>query len=159
MSSSLRACATCQVTKPEDDFRLRKSHATGQHYRGKVCRECHQRKGLAWRKANPDRVRLYNAAAKAKNPEYHRRNVLENYYRRKFGITIAGRDAMLAAQGGVCAICGTDAPRGKGWCVDHCHTTNRIRAILCQPCNLVLGHATESVDILRSAIKYLEQHK
>lgn len=154
----MKACATCEVTKPDTEFRLRKSASTGQHYRGRVCRLCHQEKGLAWRRNNPEKVRAYNAASKAKSPEYHNRKAIESHFRRKFGLTIAERDAMIAKQRGVCPICGTDTPRGKGWCVDHNHRTGKVRAVLCQPCNLVLGHATEDPDILRRAAEYLEQH-
>ncbi len=155
---TVRACEACGGEKEEHDFRLRKSVTTGLHYRGKVCRACHQATGMVWRRKNPDRVRVYNVTAKAKNPEDNKRRAIESHFRRKFGLTVVERDAMIAAQGGVCPICGTDTPRGKGWCVDHCHTTGKIRAILCQPCNLVLGHAAESPGTLLKAIEYLERH-
>ena len=73
----------------------------------------------------------------------------------RYGITLAERDAMLAAQGYVCAICGTDNP-GKGdWHTDHCHSSGRVRGILCNNCNKLLGHARDNTDTLRNAIEYL----
>lgn len=151
----VRSCATCGLAKPETEFRLRKSHATGLHYRGKVCRACHQKKSLAWRKANPGRVQKYNAKAREKDPDRNRKLALESHFRRKFGITMQQRDEMLESQGGRCMICDTDTPRGKGWCVDHHHDNGRIRGILCAPCNSFIGLAKESVVILQRAIKYL----
>ncbi len=53
-----------------------------------------------------------------------------------------------------CAICRTDTP-GRQWFVDHCHTVNRVRGILCGHCNSVLGYAKDDPAILKSAIKYL----
>lgn len=152
----VRACVTCGVTKPLTDFRLRKSHSTGEHYRGKVCRACHQAKSSVWRKSNPDKVRQYNANTRAKNPEYDKKRAIEYHFRRKFGITVAERDEMLARQSGKCLICETTKPNGKGWCVDHDHTTLRIRGILCAPCNAFIGLAKERIDVLERAINYIE---
>ncbi|MBI3937149.1 MAG: hypothetical protein HY323_09245 [Betaproteobacteria bacterium] len=39
--------------------------------------------------------------------------------------------------------------------VDHCHKTKRFRALLCRPCNLMLGYAYENPEILARAISYL----
>lgn len=68
----------------------------------------------------------------------------EAHLRRAYGITRADFDQMLAAQNGRCAMpfCGATEPRGPGtWHVDHCHTTGRIRGLLCSPCNIRLGVA------------------
>lgn len=81
---------------------------------------------------------------------------------RKYGIDQAAFDAMLAAQGGVCAICRTESRRGRGgWCVDHdhacCPTPSRscgkcIRGILCLTCNSSLGWLENNRD---GALAYL----
>jgi hypothetical protein len=151
-----KVCATCGVTKPEEAFRLRKSVATGKDYRVSKCRTCHQVNGLAWRRANPQKVRTYNEKQRAKRGDINRLAARESHFRRKFGITIAERDAMLAAQGGSCLICMTTTPKGKGWCVDHDHKTGRIRGILCAHCNVFIGFCRESVIVLERAITYIE---
>jgi hypothetical protein len=48
--------------------------------------------------------------------------------------------------------------------VDHDHTTNKMRTLLCHNCNSVLGYARENPAILRAGIEYLllfkaEKHK
>lgn len=59
---------------------------------------------------------------------------------RKFKITPADFDRMLEEQGGRCAICGTTEPRGRGrFHVDHDHTSNVVRGLLCTACNTGLG--------------------
>ena len=40
--------------------------------------------------------------------------------------------------------------------VDHCHVTGNVRGILCNNCNLLLGHAKDSIKILQSAQNYLK---
>lgn len=58
-----------------------------------------------------------------------------------------------------CAICKINVPEGKGkWCVDHCHTTNKIRGILCHNCNVGLGNLKDNILILEAAIKYLKDN-
>lgn len=41
--------------------------------------------------------------------------------------------------------------------IDHCHTTGKIRGLLCTNCNNMLGKAKDNVEVLKKAISYLEQ--
>lgn len=53
-----------------------------------------------------------------------------------------------------CAICG-----GRGTfllAVDHHHDNGLVRGLLCSSCNLMLGNANDDVEILKSAIAYLD---
>jgi hypothetical protein len=77
-----------------------------------------------------------------------------------YGLTEEAYCAMLLAQGGSCAICGTDDPGGNGapsMHVDHCHRTGRVRGLLCSRCNLAIGNLEDSPDLLRIAADYLER--
>jgi hypothetical protein len=54
-------------------------------------------------------------------------------------------------------ICGiTEDEMGKKLDVDHCHSSGKVRGVLCNPCNNVLGTAKDNIDILKAAITYLE---
>lgn len=77
----------------------------------------------------------------------------------KYGISPEEFDAMLAAQGGGCAICGTTEWMGNGKVphVDHDHATGRIRGILCGNCNLGIGKLGDDPVRLRAAAAYLER--
>lgn len=54
-----------------------------------------------------------------------------------------------------CGICGKFKPNHM--CIDHCHDTGEVRGILCRTCNAAIGQLGDSVDMLRSAVKYLEE--
>lgn len=73
----------------------------------------------------------------------------------KFGITRADFNAILADQGGVCAIC-RGATNGHGkFHVDHDHKTGRLRGLLCATCNMGLGRFGDDASRLLAAAEYL----
>ena len=63
---------------------------------------------------------------------------------------------------GECYICGSKEEVGvygkvKELSVDHCHTTGKVRGLLCQSCNVGLGAFKDNVKSLQNAIKYLKE--
>ncbi|MDF2710614.1 MAG: vBYenPAB5 [Nonomuraea muscovyensis] len=74
---------------------------------------------------------------------------------KQYGITPEQYRALLAAQAGVCAICGTAPTPKRRLHVDHCHTSGRVRALLCQPCNTQLGSYEKMRDL---AAAYLAKY-
>jgi Recombination endonuclease VII len=77
-----------------------------------------------------------------------------------YGMTADEYDAMLAAQGGVCAICGKAerAPRIRATrqlSVDHDHKTGVVRGLLCSACNRAIGLIGDDMEVLRNALAYL----
>lgn len=73
--------------------------------------------------------------------------------------------ALLDAQGGVCAICRKEDPTGRDLSVDHdhecCPDSGRscgecVRGLLCWPCNTAIGQMKDNVANLRAAADYLE---
>ena len=77
---------------------------------------------------------------------------------RKYGLTLRKFFRMISDQCGRCKICGKKLDMGRHTHIDHCHTTGKVRGILCRGCNLGLGNLKDSVDILEKAIQYLRDH-
>jgi RNase P subunit RPR2 len=62
---------------------------------------------------------------------------------------------MVAAQGGICAGCLRPLEPGRKTNVDHCHSTGRVRGILCPNCNTTLGLAYDNPETLERLAAYL----
>lgn len=112
-----------------------------------------------WYNVNKETAKAATLRWRKNNPEAYRRYVRNSAFKQKYGITLEERDAMLEAQDGRCAICGTDQPGKRGFFVDHNHATGKVRALLCHRCNSGLGYLQESVSFLQKAIEYLNKHE
>ncbi|WP_188128382.1 endonuclease VII domain-containing protein [Propionispora hippei] len=81
-------------------------------------------------------------------------------YKRLYGISLEDAQRILDSQGGVCALCGypLDLTVGndRNACVDHCHSTGKIRGILCRSCNGAIGKLGDSVEAMQKVINYLQ---
>ncbi len=129
-----KTCVTCGGEKPLDDF----------YPRRRSCKSCVREHQRRFRNAQPDYNRAHNL-------------------QKRYGISVDEYKTLLANHNFACAICKVEIPdalgyKGKGsGVVDHNHETGDVRGILCSKCNLVLGHARESTDILYQAIVYLSE--
>jgi hypothetical protein len=66
-------------------------------------------------------------------------------------------NVMFASQGYCCAICGSKYPGHiKGWNIDHCHKSKKVRFILCAHCNRGLGAFKDNSANLRKAAELLD---
>ena len=113
-----------------------------------------------WKESTPSKDKAaYQREWRSKNPERVKNADLKKTY----GITLEQYEAMMAEQNGVCAICKQpentkDKDGGpRGMPVDHCHTTGKVRGLLCTPCNRALGMFKDSTENLQSAIDYLNK--
>lgn len=71
---------------------------------------------------------------------------------RLYGVSVDELKVIVEKANGKCAICG-DAGTELG--IDHCHKTSIIRGLLCNGCNLGLGHFKDDPVRLQNAIRYL----
>ncbi len=86
------------------------------------------------------------------------------HLKNKYGLTLEDHKAMYDAQSGKCAICDAHMEIHNRQMVDSCHVdhnheTGKVRQLLCGLCNKMLGLARENVEVLQSAIKYLNVHR
>lgn len=81
-------------------------------------------------------------------------------YKHMYGLSFEEYIQILEEQNYKCKVCGiTEEELGKYLCVDHCHSSGKIRGILCGNCNTALGFAKDSIYNLKKMIEYLEEYK
>ena len=84
----------------------------------------------------------------------------EGNLRVKYGINKHQLEAMFVRAKCLCECCGrtvarhaTGAAKADIGHIDHCHSTGKVRGILCSPCNQALGLLKDNPML---AVKYLE---
>lgn len=134
-----RQCTACLETKAITEFHANRTKRSGVQSQ---CKRCVNARVAAWQKG-------------AGRERWRGRQLERNY-----GVDLATYKALVAEQGGVCAICGK-APSGKrpALAVDHDHTTGEVRGLLCRSCNVALGHFRDDERRLKAAVRYLETHE
>lgn len=131
LTNTHKQCSICKQWKLFSEFKHSK---TGAGNLSGKCLECMGKK--------------YSSEGKQRK-SYH--------LKRRYGISEYELLDMLEKQGGKCAICGVEI-ESHNVCVDHCHTSNLVRGILCRQCNVGLGMFKDSVSTLKKAIEYLARN-
>ncbi len=127
-----------------------------RQYRRSRLEHCNAR-SKAWRDANPDKVSAYYKTRMDKyDPEKRRAQGLRELY----GLSMDAYYAMLASQGGCCALCGVPfgSTRATAPHVDHDHATGANRGILHAQCNVGLGSFRDDPGLCEQAAAYLRSH-
>ena len=120
-----------------------------------------------WRKDNKKKIsennEKYRKNNKEKIAEQARKRYKENAPKeldrirlKRYGITGDEYRNILKKQGEKCPICNHDMT--KNLSVDHNHLTGKIRGIICNKCNLAIGHADDSPSRLLAMARYLEDN-
>jgi hypothetical protein len=155
-------CKACAKAKYHEPTRARKRELTRPEVGDLECDTCKQVLPVSeyyW-KADQGRFKptcktccaVYNKGRH--KPEVARDRVL----RRKYDMTALEFDLLLATQAGGCAICEIEVnPDGPALAVDHCHTTGRVRGILCGLCNKAIGLFRDDPLLLEKAVVYLRK--
>jgi len=73
------------------------------------------------------------------------------YARRRFKLTEDQYNDLMNNEN--CQICNVELTKK---CIDHCHSTNKVRGVLCNNCNTALGLVGDNIIILQSMIEYLQ---
>lgn len=165
----MKTCSCCKIPQERSCFSKKtRGSKDGLQSRCKTCNAVdaehfdrthpgHRRANFkTWSKANPEKVAKRMRRFLNNRPMYKREySLLRNY-----GLTQKDFDLLLEKQGGTCAICkGESRVIRPGLCVDHNHSTGKVRGILCHKCNVALGTLEDSPARAQSVIEYLLLHE
>lgn len=147
-------------------------HPDQTHYAFNLCRKCY---GKEWRKKNPGysqksygRTREKQLAQGRARYQKNREKVAQYWkefrkkfpekgrdwqLRRDYGITLKDYNEMLRLQNNSCKLC--EVSPIKKPAVDHNHTTGKVRGIVCQGCNIVIGFFESRPQAVDNVKQYL----
>jgi len=130
-----RECTKCKKEISLKNFYYNKS---GKYRKSSRCKPCHN--------------------------EYDYKSDKNNKLKKAYGITLEQYNELLSSQNHKCAICNIDnngkyRNKSRAFAVDHCHSTGKIRGLLCSDCNTGIGLLKDNVNFLESAIKYLNKNR
>lgn len=136
-----RVCSKCDIEKPIESFNKNISSKSPDK-RYSFCKEC----------ANTLARERYKTKDKFQ------------YTKRMYGLDKEDILALVNEQEYKCRLCDKEfelySPNSKRqFAVDHCHTTNKVRGLLCHHCNIGLGMFKDNITTLERAIKYLDESK
>lgn len=160
-----KSCKVCKKELPDEKFGT--SYHTNKQgervsYKDSTCMVCRRQKHLE----NPANKEMHRKGAQnwyRNNPEKAKEQRL-----RRYKITLLEYNQLREAQDYRCACCGrheTAVEQGRSKTpdtalnVDHCHTTGKVRGLLCVNCNTLLGKSKDDISVLESAIRYLKETK
>lgn len=156
----MKTCTKCHRTKPLSEFHKRGTTSDGCR---QPCKACTAAANKAYRNApgNLEKKRAQSRRYYHETPGVKERVLAKSKARRRkdhvkkrFGLTLEDIARLQQAQNNQCAIClhrfiGTPH-------IDHCHSTDKVRGLLCGECNLGLGKFDDDPERLRRAATYLE---
>lgn len=131
-----KKCSRCKLIKRREDFypdRNLKDNMTA------YCKECSKQRNKEWREKNPK--------ASAESSLWSRRKFF-------YKITKEDFEKMITDQDYKCKICKKEINYSAH--VDHCHKTQKVRGLLCRPCNQGLGFFYDDINLLNNAINYIK---
>lgn len=150
-----------------------------EHYSNGRCKRCARRRNSDFKKNNRDIVNARVALDKIKNPEKWDEIFKKQYQKRKQqygdllslkkvcesrGITLDEHRELVEKQNNSCAICFMPESRKVKLTgeilrltIDHCHSTKKVRGLLCHNCNTGLGKFEDDPIRMYRAIRYVKQ--
>lgn len=128
---AMKRCSLCKKMKSTSCFVIEKRNKSGL---SSACKECNK---LHYGHARAERRRA--------------KNLLDNY-----GLLASEYDAMYDKCGRLCEICGRE-DNDRRLAVDHCHSTGKVRGLLCGHCNRAIGVFHDDPIVMARAAAYLSR--
>lgn len=151
----MKPCLKCGCAKTPTNTSIDKRRNDGLCI---YCKHC-----LKKQRNTPEAIK----SRKEKQKEYYTKNkntilinTREYNLKKKFNILEEDYLSILKLQNYSCEICGKNEKEFvRRLAVDHCHSTGKIRGLLCHNCNTGLGKLGDSIESLTKALNYLKESK
>lgn len=153
-----KTCTHCHQLKEISYFGIAKDKRRKTPGMKSWCKQCESDYQKVIYSINPEKQRnrreLYVERYRDKYNASRRKNRLEIYITesaRKYKSTKEIIRNLLSINH--CEICGGS----QRLSIDHCHIKNKVRGLLCDNCNNLLGRCNDNVNTLKKAMDYLNE--
>jgi hypothetical protein len=163
----MKYCPKCKIEKEFEEFHPRKQAKSGFC---SWCKSCVKQQLADVRRKNGIKPRSHKFCPKGHDKdivgrtetgrcaECYKISHRERQLKQRYEITVEDYNKLLSKQNYKCAICEKlQVNLAHRLSIDHNHITGKIRGLLCNPCNIALGHFYDSLTNLEKAIEYLRQ--
>lgn len=141
-----KMCSKCRIVKNVEEFHFINKE---KGIRRASCNDCQAKYIQKYKSDNYEKIRgKWRVASK----KYLVGDRKKNKTLKQYGITVDDYNKMYDSQEGKCKICSSELTL----CVDHCHTTGKIRGLLCNQCNVGIGCFKDDIILLSKVINYLK---
>ncbi len=157
--SDTKYCNGCGRTLPRESFNLRKD-SNGKFKRRSRCKECESKASASYlikmsdeqKDERIERKKTYNQKHRLENNSYARIRQTKKWNGNPESIK-----AYIDSHNRTCEICGENESVVGTLHIDHDHSQNAFRGLLCSTCNTGLGQFKDDIKRLLSAIEYLKR--
>ena len=126
-----------------------------------TCKQCSNKRRAKSRKERPTDRYLqlleFNKVRKKGNYEESK----EKIRAKKYGIDLETLNKMIETQNNKCYICSKPAEENTNGklVIDHCHSSNKVRKLLCNYCNTTLGAVKDDLEYIQKLVDYIKEHQ
>lgn len=130
----------------------------------KICTKCNKEQSLTEYHKNKQgkdgRQPRCRTCLHTAQREYRKSNGYGASIKYRYGITLDDYNRMLMEQQNKCVLCSIEFESIPGRLskpvIDHNHSTGKVRALICHPCNVSLGLVKENPETLLKMVEYLK---
>ena len=143
----MKQCIKCNETKDLSNFSFRNFKLKDGSIKSRPYPYC-----------KPCRVKLNGESFRKMGKKRCKTTQKDYKLRSKYDITLSDFHKQMEFQNNVCAICKGQFESERKTHVDHCHSTGKIRGILCSACNHALGMFKDNVETMQTALDYIKNN-
>jgi len=127
---------------------MSRKYVSGKYFTGEPCKNGHVAERWNY---NGMCVVCKREADRASNLTAGKRYRVKKLY----GLSEEQVQKLFVDQSNKCAICDSEFDTTHEAMIDHCHTSGKVRGLLCITCNWLLGHSKDNPELLTKAANYL----
>ena len=156
----LRQCIYCGVLATSlIELELFKKNNKQPHGRENSCKICSNKRNRGIKL----KVSFSKRAPKSNTYKLSHEEIKLRKRAAVYNISVDALKALYKEQNYRCKICNiseidlshNNSHRSKLF-IDHCHTTGKVRGLLCPDCNSMVGYSKDNPEVLQAGAKYLK---